>query len=147
MQIFDPLKRRYSSEQKNIVGIQLGVQFIKPILSHLSSHLIVSCQDTYVPFNSILVLPSAELDFASIFCSSDNVDLGTACGKYYRVCCLSIIDPGMLVCYAAVSLFLLYHSFLHFLFQHEEEKKKTDQLLHMYVSGDSDIIKSVPGDQ
>lgn len=26
---------------------------------------------------------------------SDNVDLGTACGKYYRVCCLSIIDPGI----------------------------------------------------
>lgn len=23
-----------------------------------------------------------------------NVDLGTACGKYYRVSCLSIIDPG-----------------------------------------------------
>ncbi|KAB5561615.1 hypothetical protein DKX38_006572 [Salix brachista] len=35
----------------------------------------------------------------------DNVDLGTACGKYFRVCCLSIIDAG-----------------------------------------DSDIIKSVPGD-
>ncbi|KAL8159339.1 hypothetical protein V2J09_000876 [Rumex salicifolius] len=26
--------------------------------------------------------------------SKDNVDLGTACGKYFRVCCLSIIDPG-----------------------------------------------------
>uniref|UniRef100_A0A2P2MS26 Uncharacterized protein n=1 Tax=Rhizophora mucronata TaxID=61149 RepID=A0A2P2MS26_RHIMU len=25
---------------------------------------------------------------------ADNVDLGTACGKYYRVCCLSVIDPG-----------------------------------------------------
>ncbi|CAD6246179.1 unnamed protein product [Miscanthus lutarioriparius] len=24
----------------------------------------------------------------------NNVYLGTACGKYYRVCCLSIIDPG-----------------------------------------------------
>ena len=24
----------------------------------------------------------------------NNVDLGTACGKYYRVCCLSILDPG-----------------------------------------------------
>lgn len=24
----------------------------------------------------------------------NNVDLGTACGKYFRVCCLSIIDPG-----------------------------------------------------
>ncbi|KAJ6817219.1 VAMP-like protein YKT61 isoform X2 [Iris pallida] len=25
--------------------------------------------------------------------NGNNVDLGTACGKYYRVCCLSIIDP------------------------------------------------------
>uniref|UniRef100_A0A9I9DS44 Ribosomal protein eL8/eL30/eS12/Gadd45 domain-containing protein n=1 Tax=Cucumis melo TaxID=3656 RepID=A0A9I9DS44_CUCME len=38
--------------------------------------------------------------------NGSNVDLGTACGKYYRVSCLSIIDPG-----------------------------------------DSDIIKSLPGDQ
>ncbi|CAN1803115.1 60S ribosomal protein L30 [Linum perenne] len=26
--------------------------------------------------------------------SGNNVELGTACGKYYRVCCLSIIDAG-----------------------------------------------------
>jgi len=26
--------------------------------------------------------------------NGNNVDLGTACGKYYRVCCLSIMDPG-----------------------------------------------------
>ncbi|KAK2979812.1 hypothetical protein RJ640_010703 [Escallonia rubra] len=38
--------------------------------------------------------------------NGNNVDLGTACGKYFRVSCLSIIDPG-----------------------------------------DSDIIKSLPGDQ
>ncbi|KAL8129964.1 hypothetical protein V2J09_019119 [Rumex salicifolius] len=25
--------------------------------------------------------------------NGNNVDLGTACGKYFRVCCLSIIDP------------------------------------------------------
>uniref|UniRef100_A0A2K6F862 Large ribosomal subunit protein eL30 n=1 Tax=Propithecus coquereli TaxID=379532 RepID=A0A2K6F862_PROCO len=24
----------------------------------------------------------------------NNIELGTACGKYYRVCPLSIIDPG-----------------------------------------------------
>ncbi|KAK1664287.1 hypothetical protein QYE76_052446 [Lolium multiflorum] len=24
----------------------------------------------------------------------NNVDLGTSCGKYFSVCCLSIIDPG-----------------------------------------------------
>ncbi|KAG5580557.1 hypothetical protein H5410_051184 [Solanum commersonii] len=32
----------------------------------------------------------------SCCCLSDNVDLGTASGKYYRVCCLSIIDPVIL---------------------------------------------------
>ncbi|XP_032474939.1 60S ribosomal protein L30-like [Phocoena sinus] len=26
--------------------------------------------------------------------TSNNIDLGTACGKYYRVCTLAIIDPG-----------------------------------------------------
>lgn len=26
--------------------------------------------------------------------SGNNVDLGTACGKYYRVCVLTITDPG-----------------------------------------------------
>ncbi|KAM4850547.1 large ribosomal subunit protein eL30-like [Urocitellus parryii] len=26
--------------------------------------------------------------------SGNNMELGTACGKYYRVCTLSIIDPG-----------------------------------------------------
>ena len=25
---------------------------------------------------------------------ADNVDLGTACGRYYRVSCMSITDPG-----------------------------------------------------
>lgn len=33
--------------------------------------------------------------FNKVSCLPDNVDLGTACGKYYRVCCLSIIDPGI----------------------------------------------------
>ena len=25
---------------------------------------------------------------------TDNVDLGTSCGRYYRVSCMSITDPG-----------------------------------------------------
>uniref|UniRef100_A0A8C4VBD9 Large ribosomal subunit protein eL30 n=1 Tax=Falco tinnunculus TaxID=100819 RepID=A0A8C4VBD9_FALTI len=29
--------------------------------------------------------------------SGNNIELGTACGKYYRVCTLAIIDPGMCV--------------------------------------------------
>ncbi|KAB0387461.1 hypothetical protein FD755_002417 [Muntiacus reevesi] len=27
-------------------------------------------------------------------CSGNNIELGTACGKYYRVCTLAVIDPG-----------------------------------------------------
>jgi large subunit ribosomal protein L30e len=26
--------------------------------------------------------------------SGNNIDLGTACGKYFRVSCLAITDPG-----------------------------------------------------
>ncbi|KAK7829803.1 60s ribosomal protein l30 [Quercus suber] len=40
--------------------------------------------------------------------NGNNVDLGTACGKYYRVCCLSIIDPVILIssraCLATIKL-------------------------------------------
>merc|ERR1719507_2808488 len=27
-------------------------------------------------------------------CTGNNIELGTACGKYFRVCTLSITDPG-----------------------------------------------------
>ena len=30
----------------------------------------------------------------------DNNELGTACGRYYRVSCLSITDPGGRTCYS-----------------------------------------------
>ena len=26
--------------------------------------------------------------------SGNNIDVGTACGRYYRACTLAIIDPG-----------------------------------------------------
>ncbi|AAF17698.1 F28K19.15 [Arabidopsis thaliana] len=55
-------------------------------------------------FLSSLARPVFKDSLFSCFCE-DNVDLGTACGKYFRVSCLSIVDPG-----------------------------------------DSDIIKSIPGD-
>jgi len=63
---------------------------------------------------------------------SDNVDLGTACGKYYRVCCLSIIDPG---------LFLLNCHDLLLL------GTVTEQPPVMSAPGDSDIISTTPGTQ
>lgn len=39
----------------------------------------------------------------------DNVDLGTACGKYFRVCCLSIVDPGIWCC---LELLILENNFM-----------------------------------
>lgn len=41
------------------------------------------------------------------FLCLDNVDLGTACGKYFRVSCLSILDPGI-----ALLLWLCCHCFI-----------------------------------
>lgn len=40
----------------------------------------------------VLIVVDPLKNVCSVF--ADNVDLGTACGKYFRVCCLSIVDPG-----------------------------------------------------
>ena len=39
-------------------------------------------------------VPLAHLPRPTPFPLADNVDLGTACGRYYRVSCMSITDPG-----------------------------------------------------
>ena len=36
--------------------------------------------------------------------TGNNIELGTACGKYFRVCTLSITDPGELALWAVVVL-------------------------------------------
>lgn len=60
----------------------------------------------------------------------DNVDLGIVCAKYYRVCCLSIIDPG------GFDLHLFHHVvYLHI-----------NHCMSYIFAGDSDIIKSLPGE-
>ena len=38
--------------------------------------------------------------------SGNNIELGTACGKYYRVCTLSITDPGTVFMNPVVNLYL-----------------------------------------
>ena len=38
--------------------------------------------------------------------TGNNIELGTACGKYFRVCTMSITDPGKL-CIPA-SVYLMY---------------------------------------
>jgi len=52
-------------------------------------------------FVSILPCRKSEVEYYAMlaktgvhYYSGDNVDLGTACGKYFRVSTLSIIDPG-----------------------------------------------------
>ncbi|KAK8641525.1 hypothetical protein V6N13_010925 [Hibiscus sabdariffa] len=51
--------------------------------------------------NNCPPLRKSEIEYYAMLCkvgvhhyNGNNVDLGTACGKYFRVCCLSIIEPG-----------------------------------------------------
>nr|KJB09869.1 hypothetical protein B456_001G171600 [Gossypium raimondii] len=50
--------------------------------------------------NNCPPLRKLEIEYYAMLCkvgvhhyNGNNVDLGTACGKYFRVCCLNIIDP------------------------------------------------------
>ncbi|CAL4964189.1 unnamed protein product [Urochloa decumbens] len=65
----------------------------------------------------------------------NNVDLGTACGKYFRVCCLSIIDPGNFLVFCKVILITCLDTSELYL------------LSLCLIPGDSDIIKTTPGEQ
>ncbi|KAH0512895.1 60S ribosomal protein L30 [Microtus ochrogaster] len=51
--------------------------------------------------NNCPVLRKSEIEYYAMLAktgvhhySGNNIELGTACGKYYRVCTLAIIDPG-----------------------------------------------------
>ncbi|XP_039052569.1 60S ribosomal protein L30-like [Hibiscus syriacus] len=51
--------------------------------------------------NNCPPLRKSEIEYYAMLCkvgvhhyNGNNVDLGTACGKYFRVCFLSIVDPG-----------------------------------------------------
>lgn len=59
--------------------------------------------------------------------SGSNVDLGTACGKYFHVGALAITDPGK-------DLILLKITF-----------KECISNYVLCIIGDSDIIRSMPG--
>uniref|UniRef100_A0A672HST7 Large ribosomal subunit protein eL30 n=1 Tax=Salarias fasciatus TaxID=181472 RepID=A0A672HST7_SALFA len=41
--------------------------------------------------SEIIEQMKSEIEYYAI---GNNIELGTACGKYYRVCTLAIIDPG-----------------------------------------------------
>ncbi len=59
--------------------------------------------------------------------SGNNVDLGTACGKYFHVGALAITDPGK-------------NKFYNVFFSN------WSSLIFFYLlKGDSDIIRSMPG--
>nr|XP_042128594.1 60S ribosomal protein L30-like [Peromyscus maniculatus bairdii] len=51
--------------------------------------------------NNCPALRKSEIEFYAMLAktgdhhySGNNIKLGTACGKYYRVCTLAVIDPG-----------------------------------------------------
>ncbi|XP_021109843.1 60S ribosomal protein L30-like [Heterocephalus glaber] len=54
-----------------------------------------------IPTSNCPALRKSEIEYYAMLAktgvhhySGNNVELGTACGKYYRVCTLAIIDPG-----------------------------------------------------
>lgn len=62
--------------------------------------------------------------------SGNNIELGTACGKYYRVCTLAIIDPGeYLPCYCTIP----YWGFVRLF-------SKTLQTLSLHLSVNLDVM-------
>ena len=51
--------------------------------------------------NNVPPLRKSEIEYYAMLAKTgvhhytgNNVDLGTACGRYYRVSCVSILDPG-----------------------------------------------------
>jgi len=51
--------------------------------------------------NNVPPLRKSEIEYYAMLAKTgvhhytgNNVDLGTACGRYYRVSCMSILDPG-----------------------------------------------------
>eukprot|EP00069_Balaena_mysticetus_P018903 bmy_02205T0 len=54
-----------------------------------------------IPANNCPALRKSEIEYYAMLAktgvhhySGNNIELGTACRKYYRVCTLAIIDPG-----------------------------------------------------
>ena len=58
------------------------------IVNYRDSHCILTNRKSEIEYYAMLAKTGVH------YYSGDNVDLGTACGKYFRVGTLSIIDPG-----------------------------------------------------
>eukprot|EP00897_Mesotaenium_endlicherianum_P006047 jgi/Mesen1/5470/ME000273S04705 len=72
----------------------LGYKTVLKSLRGGKSKLIIIC-------NNCPPLRKSEIEYYAMLAKTgvhhyvgNNVDLGTACGKYYRVSCISITDPG-----------------------------------------------------
>ena len=57
--------------------------------------------ETHLIANNVPPLRKSEIEYYAMLAKTgvhhytgNNVDLGTACGRYYRVSCVSILDPG-----------------------------------------------------
>ncbi|THG10192.1 hypothetical protein TEA_013885 [Camellia sinensis var. sinensis] len=97
---------------ESLRGSKGSVAFLHLYFTWKFSHpdLISDCVLTLIPVcptklviiaNNCPPLRKSEIEYYAMLAkvgvhhyNGNNVDLGTACGKYFRVCCLSIIDPG-----------------------------------------------------
>ncbi|KMZ66424.1 60S ribosomal protein L30 [Zostera marina] len=72
----------------------LGYKTVLKTIRSSKSKLVIIC-------NNCPPLRKSEIEYYAMLAkigvhhfNGNNVDLGTACGKYFRVGCLSILDPG-----------------------------------------------------
>lgn len=63
--------------------------------------------------------------------SGNNIELGTACGKYYRVCTLAIIDPGECLHVYMPNTVMLLNAFL-----------LPQRIGYFYVGVEGDVCKN-----
>ncbi|XP_052187411.1 60S ribosomal protein L30 isoform X1 [Diospyros lotus] len=73
----------------------------KTVLESLRSSKVSFTAKLVIISNNCPPLRKSEIEYYAMLAkvgvhhyNGNNVDLGTACGKYFRVCCLSVIDPG-----------------------------------------------------
>ncbi|KAF5952890.1 hypothetical protein HYC85_010834 [Camellia sinensis] len=93
---------KYTLGSKTVLRVPQRLQSLILMLTKQLSVLVEFCTSKLVIIaNNCPPLRKSEIEYYAMLAkvgvhhyNGNNVDLGTACGKYFRVCCLSIIDPG-----------------------------------------------------
>ena len=109
--------------------------------------IIYRCTIVYSSYLPSLFTRKSEIEYYAMLAKTgvhhyngNNIELGTACGKYFRCCVLSITDPGLRVLSVERSFSNLgshYHSFLLLIID-------SSSFHSSFSVGDSDIIRSMP---